>query len=87
MSVERVRLDGAGDDGEPGWFTAGAHVEDKVLVSDVSQRPHVRQPGGDILVILGAVAVDEGIEAQPALPGAREVRYGNISKFKDYWIN
>ena len=36
---------------------------------------------------VGAVAVDEGIEAQPTLPGAGEVRYGNISKFKDYWIN
>ena len=30
------------------------------------------------------VAVDEGIEAQPTLPGAGEVRYGNISKLKGY---
>ena len=61
VGVERVRLEGRGDDGEPGWLTAGAHVEDKVLVSDLRQRPHVLQPGGDLLVILRSPAVDDDI--------------------------
>ena len=61
VGVERGSLDGVGDDGEPGGFTAGAHVKDKVLVSDLRQRPHVLQPGGDLLVILRPPAVDDDI--------------------------
>ena len=59
--VQGVCLDRAGDYGKLGGLHAGTHVQDDVLVSYVGQGPDVREPGLDVLVILGAAGVDDDV--------------------------